>query len=61
MDVFVLRDRLVDDYRAYAESFMAIRDERIADHVRQDLDRGLLWPDPPLQLNPSASARRTCC
>src|SRR4051794_18294122 len=53
MDVFALREKLVGDYRRYAESFLAIRDERIAAHVQAKLDEGLLWPDPPLQLNPS--------
>src|SRR3954453_7558292 len=53
MDVFALREKLVGDYRRYAESFLTIRDERIAEHVRAKLDEGLLWPDPPLQLNPS--------
>jgi len=53
MDVFALREKLVGDFRRYAESFLAIRDDRINDHVRQKLDDGLLWPDPPLQLNPA--------
>src|SRR4051795_5082304 len=53
MDVFALREKLVGDYRRYAESFLTIRDERIAAHVHAKLDNGLLWPDPPLQLNPS--------
>ena len=53
MDVFALRDHLVGDYRRYAESFLTIRDARIAEHVQSKLDEGLLWPDPPLQLNPS--------
>ncbi|MGZ4238943.1 MAG: DEAD/DEAH box helicase [Solirubrobacteraceae bacterium] len=53
MDVFALRDRLVKDYRHYAESFLTIKDDRIRDHVAQELDKGLLWPDPALQLNPA--------
>ena len=53
MDVFALREKLVGDYRRYAESFLTIRDERIAAHVQAKLDEGLLWPDPPLQLNPA--------
>src|SRR5215218_9988887 len=53
MDVFDLRRRLVDDYRRYAESFLKIRDPRIHEHVQRELDGGLLWPDPPLQLNPA--------
>jgi superfamily II DNA/RNA helicase/very-short-patch-repair endonuclease len=53
LDVFKLRDQLVEDYRHYAESFLAIKDERIREHVERDLDDGLLWPDPALQLNPA--------
>ncbi len=54
MDVFDLRDTLVGDYGRYAESFFAIRDERIRDHVAAEGGAaGALWPDPPLQLNPS--------
>jgi hypothetical protein len=29
VDVFKLRDQLVEDYRHYAESFLAIKDDRI--------------------------------
>ncbi len=53
MDVFALRDQLVSDYRHYAESFLTIKDDRIRGHVAQELDKGLLWPDPALQLNPA--------
>jgi superfamily II DNA/RNA helicase/very-short-patch-repair endonuclease len=53
MDVFALRDQLVADYRHYAESFFTIRDERIRAFVEDQLESGLLWPDPMLQLNPA--------
>lgn len=53
MDVFSLRDHLVADYRHYVESFIDIRDERISAHIEQELTRGLLWPHPRLQINPS--------
>jgi ATP-dependent helicase YprA (DUF1998 family) len=53
MDVFALRDQLVADYRHYAESFLTIKDGRIREYVERELDDGLLWPDPPLQLNPA--------
>jgi hypothetical protein len=29
VEVFKLRDQLVEDYRQYAEPFLAIKDERI--------------------------------
>ena len=53
LDVFALRNQLVEDYRRYAESFLTIKDERIREHVERELDGGLLWPDPALQLNPA--------
>lgn len=53
MDVFALRDRVVQDYRSYIESFVRIRDERIEKFVRDEFESGVLWPDPILQLNPA--------
>lgn len=51
MDVFALRDQLIHDYATYIESFISIRDDRIREHVKHELDEGFLWPDPLLQLN----------
>lgn len=53
MDVFALRDTLVGEYRKYAESFLSIRDARIREHVQRAFGRGLLWPNPRIQLNPA--------
>lgn len=53
MDVFALRDRVVDDYRRYIESFVRIRDKRVDQFVREEFTSGKLWPDPILQLNPA--------
>ena len=53
MDVFALRQRLIDDYAAYIRSFILIRDDRIDAKVDQDIKDGLLWPDPLIQLNPA--------
>jgi DEAD/DEAH box helicase len=53
MDVFELRRRLIDDYRAYVTSFISIRDERIRQKVDDELAEGWLWPDPRIGLNPS--------
>ncbi len=53
MNVFQLRDRLVSGYSDYVRSFIHIRDDRIRDLVDSELDEGLLWPDPLIQLNPS--------
>lgn len=53
MDVFGLRQGITNDYAAYVRSFIRIADERISRRVSADLDAGVLWPDPLVQLNPS--------
>lgn len=53
MDVFHLRQQIVDDYAAYITSFINVRDVRIKQYVDSQLNQGLLWPQPLLQLNPS--------
>lgn len=53
MDVFHLRDTLISDYSDYVSSFIEIRDDRISNHVNEQLKEGVLWPEPLLQLNPT--------
>ena len=53
MNVFELRNNLVNDYKSYVSSFIQIRDDRIREHVDDQLNRGLLWPEPLIQLNPA--------
>src|SRR5712692_6190211 len=53
MDAFALRDRVVGEYRDYVESFVRILDPRIDGFVRGQLQKGELWPDAVLQLNPA--------
>lgn len=53
MDVFAFRDTLVREYRDYVESFLAIKDGRIRDYVMEELQKGALWTDPLIQLNPN--------
>jgi len=52
-DVFGLRDRVVQEYRDYVESFVRVLDPRIDKFVRRQLAAGELWPDAVLQLNPA--------
>jgi hypothetical protein len=56
VDVFRLRQRLVEDYATYVSSFIRIKDERVQDVVLSSLGDGLLWPDPLIQLTPSFEA-----
>jgi hypothetical protein len=53
LDIFHLRDEVINDYRQYIESFLKIRDDKVKTFVHQELERGELWPDPLVQLNPS--------
>ena len=60
MNVFDLRQRLIDDYSSYIKSFILIRDPRIREYVEQKLFReGALWPEPLIQLNPLFEAGET--
>ena len=52
MDVFNLRERVVTEYRGYGQGFLRIADQHIRKFVVGELDRGYLWPDPLVQLNP---------
>jgi ATP-dependent helicase YprA (DUF1998 family) len=53
MNVFSVRDRLIEDYESYIRSFIRIRDSRIDRKVSEELDSGALWPKPLIQLNPA--------
>ncbi len=53
LDVFQLRNGIVGDYDDYVRGFLKIRDPAIMDKVEGELDSGLLWPDPLIQLSPS--------
>ena len=53
MDVFDVRARLIEDYRAFTTGFVEPRDVRVRDFVERRLTEGHQWPDPWLSLNPS--------
>ncbi|ACZ43553.1 DEAD/DEAH box helicase domain protein [Thermobaculum terrenum ATCC BAA-798] len=59
MDIFALRDQIVDDYQRYYRSLIKIHDAGIEQFVQQELDKGLVWPDAVLQLNPSYEPAHT--
>jgi superfamily II DNA/RNA helicase len=52
VDVFDVRERLIDDYRSFTTSFVDIADPRIKDYINSELVRGKQWPEPWLSLNP---------
>lgn len=53
LDIFNLRNEVIEDYRRYINSFLKIRDPIVSAFVDKELTRGELWPQPLVQLNPS--------
>jgi ATP-dependent helicase YprA (DUF1998 family) len=52
LDVFALRDRVIEEYGAFIEGYLHIADADIREFVLRKLRSGAFWPDPLLQLNP---------
>lgn len=59
MDVFALRESLIEQYSAFARSFTEIRANDIRDQVEQEYDKGRFWPDPLIQINPKFKLGRS--
>ena len=59
MDVFALRDGLIEQYRAYVQGFVKVREPRTQDFVDGYFSGGRLWPEPLVQLNPSFQPGRS--
>ncbi len=53
MDAFALRDRVIQDYADYVQSFLRIRDAKIERFVSERLADGVLWPESLVQLSPA--------
>ncbi|HWV56042.1 MAG TPA: hypothetical protein VNZ57_01100 [Longimicrobiales bacterium] len=52
MDVFALRDSLIDEYSSFARSFTTIRARDLREPVAAAYESGRFWPDPLIQINP---------
>lgn len=52
INILELRNRIIEQYRLYVESFLDISDTRIRDFAQSILEKGALWPEPLLQCNP---------
>ncbi len=52
MNVFCLRDSVVDEYRNFATSFTTIHAADIRQQVKAIYAEGRFWPDPLIQINP---------
>src|SRR5688572_11970540 len=53
LDVFSLRDSVVDEYKKFATSFTAIHAEDIRRQVEDIYAQNRYWPEPLIQINPN--------
>ena len=53
MDVFEVREKVIDDYRSFTTASIDIKDARLKQHYQDELDRDRQWPEPWLSLNPA--------
>jgi ATP-dependent helicase YprA (DUF1998 family)/very-short-patch-repair endonuclease len=53
MNIFGFRNRLVDDYAGYTRGFIQVREPRLREFINRQLEEGVLWPEPLIQLNPA--------
>jgi ATP-dependent helicase YprA (DUF1998 family) len=59
MNIFKFRDQLIDDYQSYVTSFIKIADPRIREFAEGCFEKGALWPEPLIQLNPTFKPGKT--
>ena len=59
MDVFDVRDRVISNYSEFVTSFIRIEDEQIRETIDHSIDRGDLWPEALIQLNPAYARAET--
>ncbi|MBF0153997.1 MAG: DEAD/DEAH box helicase [Magnetococcales bacterium] len=53
LDIFSLRDFVVDEYRQFATSFTTIHASDIKDQVEKIYAENRYWPEPLIQINPN--------
>ncbi|MGC9029812.1 MAG: DEAD/DEAH box helicase [Desulfomonilaceae bacterium] len=53
MNIFDLRDKVLDDYQRYVQGFLNIQDDRVREFVAGALASGAFWPDALIQISPS--------
>lgn len=53
MDVFHVRNKVIDDYRSFTTASIDIKNARLKDYYQSELDRDRQWPEPWISLNPA--------
>lgn len=59
MNIFEFRNRLIGDYASYVKSFIQLRNSSIRDYVEGQLNAGVFYPEPLIQLNPTFARGET--
>jgi len=59
MDVFDLREALIEEYSAFARSFTKIRAADLREPIDRAYEEGRFWPEPLVQINPRYKLART--
>jgi ATP-dependent helicase YprA (DUF1998 family) len=52
-DAFGVLSDVLEDYRSFVQGFLNIRAPEVLQKVEQEVEAGLLWPEPWLALNPA--------
>jgi hypothetical protein len=60
MDVFRVRDRAIEDYRAFSTASTDIKDALPKAHYREELERNRQWPELWISLNAPAQLEADC-
>jgi len=53
VNIFELARSTIEDYSSFVTSFIQIKDNKINEFIEKELNEGLLWPEPLIQINPS--------
>ena len=61
LDVFALRDSVVDEYKRFAASFTTIHAQDIREQVEAIYAEQRYWPEPLIQINPSYKMQAEAC
>jgi hypothetical protein len=53
VDAFGVLGKVLDDYQSFVSGFLNIKDPEVKQKVEAEIEKGLLWPEPWLALNPA--------
>jgi superfamily II DNA/RNA helicase len=53
MNILKFHSSIIENYKRYIQSFINIKDQEIADFVKNEIEAGKLWPEPLVQFNPT--------